>query len=58
MERKDILEKDTWNLSLIYQTNQDFYLDLDKAKELLQKLSNQKDSFLNTVNEFLQFHEE
>ncbi len=58
MERKDILEKDTWNLSLIYQTNQDFYLDLDKAKELLQKLSNQKDSFLNTVNEFLQFHED
>lgn len=57
MERKDIQEKDTWDLSLIYKVNQDFYIDLDKAKELLQQLLKQKETFLNTIQDFLQFHE-
>lgn len=57
MERTDILEKDTWDLSLIYQTNEDFYKDLDKAKDLLQQLLNQKESFLQSVDNFLLFHE-
>lgn len=58
MERKDIQEKDTWDLSLIYKTNEAFYEDLQKAKDLLQKLLQQKDLFLNSVEDFLQFHED
>ena len=57
MERTDIQEKDTWDLSLIYQANEDFYKDLDKAKDLLQQLLNQKESFLQSVDTFLLFHE-
>lgn len=36
MERSSIQTKDTWDLSYIYQTNQEFYTDLQKAKDLLQ----------------------
>ena len=57
MERKDIQEKDTWDLSLIYQDNQDFYTDLQKAKDLLNVLLQQKDDFLNNKETFLSFHE-
>lgn len=42
MERKNIDLKDTWDLSLIYKCSQDFYKDLDKAKELLKNLIQQK----------------
>lgn len=57
MERTDIQEKDTWDLSLIYQTKEQFYQDLDKAKDLLQQLLQQKESFLLSINHFLTFHE-
>lgn len=58
MKRQDILEKDTWDLSLIYNKNDDFYNDLNKAKELLDKLLKQKESFLKSIEEFIQFHED
>lgn len=58
MERKDIQEKDTWDLSLIYKNNEEFYTDLNKAKELLNHLLSQKETFMNSLESFLQFHEE
>lgn len=58
MERSSIQTKDTWDLSYIYQTNQKFYTDLQKAKDLLQVIYQQKDIFLNDVDSFLKFHED
>ena len=58
MERSSIQTKDTWDLSYIYQTNQEFYTDLQKAKDLLQVIYHQKDIFLNDVDSFLKFHED
>ncbi|WP_050638276.1 oligoendopeptidase F [Candidatus Stoquefichus sp. SB1] len=58
MERKNIDLKDTWDLSLIYKCSQDFYKDLDKAKELLKNLIQQKDLFLQNKENFLKFHED
>ncbi|MBS5112553.1 MAG: oligoendopeptidase F [Coprobacillus cateniformis] len=58
MERSSIQTKDTWDLSYIYQTNQEFYTDLQKAKDLLQIIYQQKDIFLNDVDSFLKFHED
>lgn len=58
MERKDIQEKDTWDLSLIYKNNEEFYTDLNKAKELLNHLLSQKEAFMTSLEAFLQFHEE
>lgn len=57
MERSSIQTKDTWDLSYIYQTNQEFYTDLQKVKDLLQVIYQQKDIFLNDVDSFLKFHE-
>ena len=58
MERKDIEEKYTWNLSQIYQTSQDYDHDLDLAKTLLNQLVNQKDIFLKDIDSFLTFHKD
>lgn len=58
MERKDIQEKDTWDLSLIYKNNEEFYTDLNKAKELLNHLLSQKEAFMTSLEAFLRFHEE
>ncbi|WP_028043349.1 oligoendopeptidase F [Candidatus Stoquefichus massiliensis] len=58
MERSSIDKKDTWDLSYIYNDQQDFYNDLDKAKELLNQLIKQKETFLNHTDSFLKFHED
>lgn len=58
MERKTIEIKDTWDLSLIYKTHEDFYKDLNKVKELLEEILTKKDIFLENINTFLQFHED
>ncbi|MEG0276550.1 MAG: oligoendopeptidase F [Coprobacillus sp.] len=58
MERSTIDIKDTWDLSLIYKTHEDFYNDLTKAKDLLEKTLKQKDIFLTDIEHFLQFHED
>lgn len=58
MERKDIEEKYTWDLSQIYQTSQDFDQDLNLAKTLLNQLVNQKDIFLKDIDSFLAFHKD
>jgi len=57
MERSTILEKDTWDLSLIYKDNQEFYNDLDQAKDLLNQLLNQKETFIKDIQNFISFHE-
>ena len=56
MERTEIKKEDQWDLSLIYKNNQDFYNDLDDAKNILSQLILQKDTFLTSVDHFLQFH--
>ncbi|MEG0593005.1 MAG: oligoendopeptidase F [Coprobacillus sp.] len=58
MERSTIDIKDTWDLSLIYKTHEDFYTDLTKAKELLESTLKQKDIFLKNIDNFIQFHED
>ena len=55
MERKDIDEKYTWDLSQIYVSNDLFYQDLEIAKELLKNLINQRDSFLDSLESCLKF---
>lgn len=58
MKREEIDIKDTWDLSLIYKEDNDFYSDLDKAKALLESITNQKDNFLDNADAFLKFHED
>ncbi len=58
MERQSIDIKDTWDLSRIYPSNKEFYIDLEKAKDLLTSLLQQKDTFLDNVQQFLQFHQD
>ncbi len=57
MDRKNININETWDLSLIYHTHDEFYKDLELAKEDLHKLIQMKESFLNNVDIFLEFHE-
>ena len=57
MKREDIQEKDKWDLSLIYQNNQQFYDDLNKAKVLLKDIIDLKESFLTNIDTFIKFHE-
>lgn len=45
MERKSIAIEDTWDLSRIYANKQEFYTDLEKAKDLLSSLLQQKRFF-------------
>ncbi|MFR7591006.1 MAG: oligoendopeptidase F [Longibaculum sp.] len=58
MERTTIQEKYTWDLSSIYKTHEEYYQDLEKAKDLLKTLLQQKDCFLDDVSHFLKFHED
>lgn len=58
MERNQIDLKDTWDLSLIYKDDQEFYSDLEKVKELLQQILTQKESFLDNIETFIRFHDD
>lgn len=58
MERNQIDLKDTWDLSLIYKDDQEFYSDLEKVKELLQQILTQKESFLDNIEAFIRFHDD
>lgn len=58
MDRKDIDINETWDLSKIYNNHELFYKDLELSKELLEKLAKQKDTFLNSKEDLLQFHED
>lgn len=58
MERKDIDINETWDLSQIYESNDLFYKDLETSKELLNNISNQKETFLNSKENCLKFHKD
>lgn len=58
MERNQIDLKDTWDLSLIYKDDQEFYSDLEKVKELLKQILTQKESFLDNIEAFIRFHDD
>ena len=55
MERNDIQLEETWNLSLIYKTDDDFQKDLDQAASLLDKLSAQRGHMTKTCDQFFAF---
>lgn len=55
MERKDIEIKDTWDLSSIYDNNEAFYQDLQKAKSIINDLSNYKGKICDTIDSFYHF---
>lgn len=56
MKREDIKIEDQWDLSLIYKDHDDFYKDLQIAKQLLNDLLTLKDTYLNTIENFIVFH--
>lgn len=58
MERNQIDLKDTWDLSLIYKDDQEFYSDLEKVKELLKQILTQKEGFLDNIETFIRFHDD
>ena len=51
-ERKDIDEKYTWNLEVIYSNLDGFNSDYDKVKKLIEKLSKYEDSMINNSDNF------
>ena len=58
MERTNIDQKYTWDLSLLYQNQNDFDKDLNKAKDAMVDLINRKDLFLSSLEQFILFHED
>ncbi len=52
--RSEINEQDKWDLSVIYKTDEDWYKDLDKAKEEIKKIENYKD-FLENASNLLEY---
>ena len=55
MERKDIDIKDTWDLSTIYKTNEEFYQDIEIVKEKLKVLAACKGNLASSSNQFYLF---
>lgn len=55
MERKDIDIKDTWDLSTIYKTTEDFYQDLEVVKEKLKIVAAFKGNLASSSNQFYLF---
>lgn len=55
MERKDIEEIYTWDLSKIYQNPQDFYKDIEICQTLLNKLAAYEGKLCNQLETFIDF---
>ena len=55
MERKDIEEKYTWDLSKIYQDPQEFYHDIEVSQQLLDELTSFKEKMTESVDILLRF---
>ena len=55
MERKDIAINDTWDLSTIYKSNESFYEDLNKAKEIINDLVTYKGMVCQSIDSFYNF---
>lgn len=56
--RSDINEKDTWDLSLIYKNENDFYNDLDSVKNELNILKKFEGHILDSANTLCDFLKE
>lgn len=55
MKREEIEEKYKWDLSVVYQTKEDFYKELEEAKKLIPNIRKYQDCFLKNVNIFVEF---
>lgn len=55
MERKDIEEIYTWDLSKIYQNPQDFYKDIEICQTLLNKLAAYESKLCSQLETFIDF---
>ena len=55
MNRNEIDENLKWDLSLIYKSNEDFYLDFNKVKENISLIPSFKEKFLDNAETFLEF---
>ena len=55
MERKDIEEKYTWDLSKIYQDPQEFYHDIEVSQQLLDELTSFQGKLTESIETFLRF---
>lgn len=55
MERKDIEEKYTWDLSTIYQNEKEFYQDIEKCKDQLNELASYQNHLCDDFDHFYSF---
>ena len=55
MKRSEIEEKNKWDLSTMYQNEEDFMKDFQETKKLLPEIEKYKGKFLETTNIFLEF---
>lgn len=55
MERKDIEEKYTWDLSKIYQDPQEFYHDIEVSQQLLDELTSFQGKLTESMKRFYVF---
>ncbi len=54
-ERKDINVNDTWDLTLIFKTDGDFYKELDKVTKEINDITKYQDHILDNSNSLLAF---
>ncbi len=54
-ERKDINVNDTWDLTLIFKTDEDFYKELDKVTKEINDITKYQDHILDNSNSLLAF---
>ena len=57
MKRSEIPEEYKWDLSRMYKDLEDFMRDFDEVKNLLPKVEEYKEIFLNSADVFIEFME-
>ncbi|MBP2069968.1 oligoendopeptidase F [Anaerococcus nagyae] len=55
MERNDVEERLTWDTSLIYKQDEDFYKDIDESKDLAEQLRKYKGKITENADSLLDF---
>lgn len=55
MERNDVEERLTWDTSLIYKEDEDFYKDIDESKDLAEQLRKYKGKITENADSLLDF---
>lgn len=55
MERNDLEERLTWDTSLIYKEDEDFYKDIDESKDLAEQLRKYKGKITENADSLLDF---